>query len=210
MPRIDDERWVPVPDWPDYEVSVLGRVRSKPMLRKAGRAGWRWTKGKILKQTYSSYIVAVKLHNAAGEEKTAGVANLVLRAFVGPPGPGQVARHFINPDPFCCRLYNLRWGTESENALDAVRHGTHGTAGKTRSAETRARIGAAHKGMKHTEESKAKNAAAQTGKKHSAATRAKMSAAHQEYWAQHEGEGTERTAEAVAEAARIKRARRPQ
>jgi len=34
-------------------------------------------------------------------------------------------------DPHNNRVSNLRWGTASENALDAVRHGTHPEARKT-------------------------------------------------------------------------------
>src|SRR4051812_48696486 len=118
------ERWLLVanPKFPDYEVSNYGRVRSFPVLRKAGRAGWRWTKGKFLKQTLYNYRVTVSLHNAQGEQWTAGVATLVLRTFVGPPSPGQVARHYHDPDPCNCHVWNLRWGTQSENVADEKRH----------------------------------------------------------------------------------------
>lgn len=54
----------------------------------------------------------------------------MLTAFVGPCPPGMMARH-RNGNPADNRVENLRWGTQSENMLDAVEHGTHNNARKT-------------------------------------------------------------------------------
>lgn len=47
---------------------------------------------------------------------------LVLEAFVGPRPDGMVGRH-KNDIKSDNRLDNLCWGTQSENAIDRVRHG---------------------------------------------------------------------------------------
>jgi hypothetical protein len=59
------------------------------------------------------------------------VHRLVLEAFVGPMPPGAVSRH-LNGDPTDNRIENLAYGSQSENQLDAIRHGTHSQASKTR------------------------------------------------------------------------------
>lgn len=53
----------------------------------------------------------------------------VLESFVGPRPGGMVARH-LNGVPDDNVLGNLKWGTVSENTMDAVRHGVHAQAAK--------------------------------------------------------------------------------
>lgn len=104
--------WRQVPDFPEYEVSSDGQLRScrKHRLRLLRRR-WVSRSGHIsvyLKDDYRSH--AFKIHR------------LMLLAFVGPCPPGQECRHLDgNPKNSC--LDNLAWGTKSENALDRVRHG---------------------------------------------------------------------------------------
>lgn len=45
------------------------------------------------------------------------VHNLVLEAFVGPRPPGMECRH-LDSNKLNNRLYNICWGTKSQNALD--------------------------------------------------------------------------------------------
>jgi hypothetical protein len=59
------------------------------------------------------------------------VHRLVCEAFNGPGLPGQVARH-LNGDPLDNRAVNLAWGTQVDNMLDSVSHGTHPMGSKTR------------------------------------------------------------------------------
>jgi len=49
---------------------------------------------------------------------------LVLETYHGPRPEGAVSRH-LNGDPRDDRPENLAWGSQSENLLDSVRHGTH-------------------------------------------------------------------------------------
>jgi NUMOD4 motif-containing protein/HNH endonuclease len=125
------ERWLPVVGWiGHYEVSDLGRVRSldRVLIDRLGRV--RKYSGRVLRQTAnrSDYRrVSLKAH---GVRRESLVHHLVLNAFVGPMPPGQMGCHG-NGTPSDNRLSNLRWGTNSDNLRDAVRHGTHGMTKRT-------------------------------------------------------------------------------
>lgn len=71
----------------------------------------------------------LKLNLGTGPGRSQWVHRLVLHAFAGPPGDGQVARH-LDGDPTNNALGNLVWGSPSENNADMVEHGrsTRGTA----------------------------------------------------------------------------------
>ena len=99
---------------------------------------------------------------------------------------------------------------QEQFALD-IWHGTPGCAnaakvaeasqrGLKRSAETRAKIGAARLGCKHSDEARAKMSADRRGRKLSAETRAKMSAARK---------GEQKTPEAIASIRDAARAKHP-
>lgn len=62
--------------------------------------------------------------------QTPAVHILVAEAFHGPRPPGMEVRH-LNGVKLDNRAENLRWGTDSENMLDIVRHGNHHSAMKT-------------------------------------------------------------------------------
>lgn len=108
-------RWKPIPDAPRYEVSDDGRVRRggrvlKPYL---DRHGYRY----------------ITLH-LGGSKKTVQVHRVMMQAFVG-PDHGRLVRH-LDGDEANNVLSNLAYGTQSDNMLDSVRHGTHANAAKTR------------------------------------------------------------------------------
>lgn len=52
------------------------------------------------------------------------VHTLVLTAFVGSRPKGMGCCHFPDRNPLNCRLENLRWGTQKDNAQDQRKHGT--------------------------------------------------------------------------------------
>lgn len=95
-----------------YAVSDLGRVASL----RHGR--WRHLAGGV--GTPYGHRKVQLWANSRREDHW--VHRLVLAAFVGAPGPGEVARH-VDGDPSNNRLDNLAWGTPSENNGDMVRHG---------------------------------------------------------------------------------------
>jgi hypothetical protein len=95
-----NETYLPIPGWPNYEVSNLGNVRNK-----SGRVLRPFTKA-------HSYL-AVDLHHEQAM-KRAYVHRLVLEAFVGPCPAGCEASH-ANDIPTDNRLANLKWASHSHN-----------------------------------------------------------------------------------------------
>jgi hypothetical protein len=110
------ERWLPIPDFPDYQVSDLGCVRCNGIPVRISYAGWK-----------HKYRYVTLKNGKAGAFKS--VARLVIVAFRGPPPDGQECCHDngIHDDD---RLDNLIWGTHSKNIRDQRRHGTWWRTGK--------------------------------------------------------------------------------
>lgn len=113
--RRDIEGWLLIADYPLYEVSSLGRVRS-------------WIRGGpealVLKQFHGHGYPRVNLYPArGGRARSVVVHKLVLEAFVGPRPDGMVACH-NNGNQKDNRPDNLRWGTVLDNAADKTIHGT--------------------------------------------------------------------------------------
>jgi hypothetical protein len=113
------ERWAEIPGHEGYQVSDLGRVKSLPrtQVRRNGIPLRR--EGKLLKPVMVRGYGHVSL-----ARRTSKIHQLVLAAFVGPMPDGMVTRH-LNGQACDNRLCNLTYGTQSENNLDSVRHGTH-------------------------------------------------------------------------------------
>ncbi len=102
------ENWKPVQGYEGlYEVSDQGRVRNN--------------KGHILKDRYKT---PMRYRCVVLRKKEKKVASLVLEAFVSPRPHKMVVRH-MNGNAQDDRLCNLTWGTQSDNILDKIRHGTN-------------------------------------------------------------------------------------
>lgn len=125
------EQWRPVPGWEGaYEVSDRGRVRSLDRRTRRG-AGWMTVRSRVLKTTLDGNgRRTVKLHQGDGGV-THSVYRVVMDAFVGPCPPGMEVCHG-DGDKTNDALSNLRYDTRGNNNRDAVRHGTHHEARKTR------------------------------------------------------------------------------
>lgn len=107
------EVWRDVDGYAGYQVSNLGRVRTK-YWREKWWDNWRYLK---LTPNAGGYLRAT----IGGELWY--VHDLVLRAFVGPPPEGMVARHNPDPTPANNVVTNLLWGTRSANNQDTARMG---------------------------------------------------------------------------------------
>src|SRR6266404_4549225 len=112
---MNGEEWRVVPGFSNYEVSVLGRVRSNVVKGKT----------RILKPALSGkgpakywYVSLSRNHS----QVTRVVHQLVLEAFVGPRPKDAVSRH-IDGNRLNCSLSNLTWGTPKENMADRRNHG---------------------------------------------------------------------------------------
>ena len=105
------EQWKPIPDFPGYEVSNQGRVRSfKRQQVRMLAIRVRWDKALDVHLCHKGVLSRHLVHR------------LVLSAFVGPCPPNSEALHRngIKSDN---TLVNLHWGTRSENHKDRTRLG---------------------------------------------------------------------------------------
>ncbi|MFV2195998.1 NUMOD4 motif-containing HNH endonuclease [Nocardiopsis sp. LOL_012] len=100
-----------------YEVSSLGNVRSWTP-RKNGEPLTPW----LNRNGY--------LRVALGRDGHHYVHRLVAAAWLGPCPEGQQTRH-LDGDKLNNRAPNLAYGSNSDNLLDSVRHGTHPWASRT-------------------------------------------------------------------------------
>jgi hypothetical protein len=111
------EWWKPVVGFEGhYEVSDVGRVRSLKH-----RWGPRIPPKELQLRLRADGHMDVRLC-LRGVQSRPLVHRLVLEAFVGPCPKGQEARH-KNDQGNCNWLFNLCWGTRTENLLDRTRNG---------------------------------------------------------------------------------------
>lgn len=115
------EQWRQV-DGFQYEVSNLGRARSQYRMVRY-RHGFRPVYPRLLKPGTSSGGYQMVILSRNSKTKSFRVHTLVLEAFVGRKPVGMGCRH-LDGNPLNNKLSNLCWGTKSENARDAVKHGT--------------------------------------------------------------------------------------
>ncbi len=105
------ERWLQIPDFPDYQVSSFGRVCS--LKQDAPR---------LLKPITTTYGYAiVSLHQGGRTQRY--VHRLVLEAFVGECPDGCEAAH-LDGNQVNNALDNLAWVTPKENQGHRRIHGT--------------------------------------------------------------------------------------
>lgn len=122
-----EEVWKAIPGFEGYEVSDHGRVRS--YWRQVPNPGYHGCKSilfetpqRIVKQGIGSGYLAVTMFKSDNRHRHL-VHRLVLLAFIGPCPPRMQCCHGdgIRTNNF---LYNLRWDTASNNALEKRKHGT--------------------------------------------------------------------------------------
>jgi len=103
------ETWRPIPGFPDYEVSDLGRVKS---LKR--------TNPIILSPCNDNGRKRVQLR-IDGRTEMKSVSHLVALAFIGPRPNGMVVCH-NNSDVTNDAASNLRYDTQTGNMKDACEH----------------------------------------------------------------------------------------
>lgn len=114
------ERWKPIPGWSLYEVSSIGRVRKK---KHQGRQRLVLSSLVSVRKDSDGYLTVTLFRWENDKYKIVGyrVARLILAAFRRLPKKGEVSRHLDDDNAFNC-LCNLAWGTNKQNAQDAVRN----------------------------------------------------------------------------------------
>ena len=106
----NDEQWLTIEDFPDYQISDMGRVKSF----KSG-------KPKILSACNFGLYQALYLRRD-GRKHIKYIHQLVSQHFIGPAN-GLDTRHLDGDRSNNC-LTNLAYGTRKENMDDARNHGT--------------------------------------------------------------------------------------
>lgn len=115
------EEWRVVENWPDYEVSNLGRMR-RATDGISGIGAVTYPKGYIHKMGVTKGYHVMTLSGPNGKISR-NVCTIVCAAFHGPkPSPHHEAAH-ENGNRLDDREKNLRWATRLENIEDKKRHG---------------------------------------------------------------------------------------
>ncbi len=117
--ELQDEQWAPMPDWPLYEVSTLGRAMSVRMLRNGNR------KNLILRPQFNPKTGYLQYRFYTGEGRNFWEAiyahRAVIAAHVGPILTEQCVDH-INEVKIDNRLVNIRATSYSHNLWRSERH----------------------------------------------------------------------------------------
>lgn len=116
------EIWKDIPEYEElYEISNLGRVKSKTRKTKFGR-GWKVYEGQILKpQEDKDGYFKISL-SKDGKKRRFFIHRLVMMSFVDNSLNLPVVNH-IDGNKQNNKLNNLEWVTRSENDLHAFRIG---------------------------------------------------------------------------------------
>lgn len=111
------EKWIEIRNFPKYEISSFGRVRS-----------YKKKNCKILKpkKTKQGYL-RVGLHSPCGERFFFQIHRLVIEAFVGAGDNGNHVAH-MDGNPKNNNIENLKWCTPKENNSHKKIHGTNRAA----------------------------------------------------------------------------------
>lgn len=104
------EVWRGVNDYPNYEVSDLGRVRNV-------------TTGHVLTPMWAG---RAKVRLSTKPRTDFDVSHLVAETFIGPRPEGGVVMH-RDDDPRNNAVSNLRWGTQQDNVHDMIAKGRGGS-----------------------------------------------------------------------------------
>lgn len=126
------EFWLDIPEYPAYQVSNTGKVRScwingwteyNPEWRS--NPVWR----ELLPLKHPRGYRRFRLTDKLGSVRIELVHRLLLRAIQGPCPDGYEVRH-LDGNPENNHEYNLAYGTKSQNARDRFVHGTDGLGEK--------------------------------------------------------------------------------
>jgi hypothetical protein len=120
-----DERWKPITDYPYYEISDFGRIRSITR-RVKSRSGTRILMGKLITQGQSNVgYPTISLVKTAGVKSiTKLIHRLVAKEFVPNPDNKPCVNH-KDGDKTNNNARNLEWVTELENKHHAYRIGLY-------------------------------------------------------------------------------------
>lgn len=117
------EIWKDIIDFPNYQISNLGRVKSKERIVNALYNSKKRNRERILKLfTNNRGYKVVTLYNHNGKSNPIFVHRLVAKSFINNPNKHNIINH-INADKGDNRVDNLEWCTQSHNIKEAYRLG---------------------------------------------------------------------------------------
>lgn len=115
------EIWKDIEDYPGYQVSNLGRVRTYNKITFTEKHGERHWQDRILKQKLTKFnMYRVELWNDKGH-KTISVHRLVAVAFLGKPSDEKMTVNHKDGNRKNNCVENLEWLSLADN----IRHGFH-------------------------------------------------------------------------------------
>lgn len=125
---IDMEIWKSIKDWPEYEISNFGNVRSvasKPGVRKSGR----------ILCTSVEHVGHLRVRLSREWKRYPKLVHrLVADAFI-PKVPGKKYVLHKDGNPQNNHVSNLKWGTAHDNSQDMIAHGRSLKGIKNRAAK---------------------------------------------------------------------------
>lgn len=113
------EEWKPIPKFPNYEASSLGRIRSLDHISRDGRA----IKGRILRTWFSGSKLQYE-YVSLGSEYKCGVHRIIALAFHGEPTYLKCEAAHLNGNSRDNRAENIQWCSRQENEDHKKIHGT--------------------------------------------------------------------------------------
>lgn len=120
------EIWKDIENYPGYQVSNLGRIRTHNKVTYNKLHEERHWKDRILRQkTTSCGRKRVELWNGK-EHKTIQVHRIVANAFLGNPIDEKMTVNHIDGNPKNNVVENLEWTTLAENIQHGIRTGLYG------------------------------------------------------------------------------------
>lgn len=97
-----EETWMTIPNYPDYQISTLGRIRKGEILLKP-----------FINYGHGSRYLRIKL-TRDGKRSCYYVHRLVAMTFLDQPKDAEFVNH-KNRDTFNNAVHNLEWCTPLEN-----------------------------------------------------------------------------------------------
>lgn len=108
------ELWKKIDDFPGYEVSTYGRIKSH--INNTHSIGNVTKILKPIENAHGYYTVCL------GRGNRRLISRLVAQAFISNPNNYPLVRH-IDDNPHNNNIKNLKWGTQMDNMRDCVKHG---------------------------------------------------------------------------------------
>lgn len=104
-----------------YEISNLGRIKSKDRFTNHNYGGLKLQKGKLRNPTKAGKYLKIDLYPG---NKQFTIHRLVAQHFIDNPNGYDIVMHIDN-NPHNNSVDNLKWGTYSMNAQQCVKDNRH-------------------------------------------------------------------------------------